>query len=235
MILPRLQPLVNMQQPFWTPLAVHFVSGTAYPLFPLVRERVAGEPVPHTRFAKRWAALLGLGTAVMGALWLAGRSGREFRWPPGGVRADGPEGEFLRKMVGHHELGLRMAEMAADRSDLPELRKLSELMTAEHAGELKVMRNWWRSWFGDEVPGLTSEERRHMEGMTEPERVRELEKTDGGRFRRLFLPAMIHHHGGAISMSDRAVDEAADPRVRLLARAIRHAQRGQVRRMKEMM
>ena len=234
LILPWLQPIVRMQQPFWTPLTVHLISGSAYPLFPLVRERITGEPVSGSRFARRWALVLGGALLVMALLWLAGKRDREVRLPFVRISPTGPDGEFLRKMTGHHELGLHLADLAAERSDLYDLKKLSELMVAQHRAEIRLMRGWWRSWFGGALPSLTPQERRNMEGMPSPERVRELEQVGGADFRHRFIPTMIFHHEGAISMSNAAIADAADPRVHLLARTIRHAQQRQIERMRTM-
>lgn len=97
------------------------------------------------------------------------------------------------------------------------------------------MRSSWRSWFGDALPDLTPQEHRNMVGMPNPERVRELEQTHGADFQCRYIPTMIFHHEGAISMSNAAIDDAADPRIRLLACTIRHAQQGQIERMRTMM
>jgi hypothetical protein len=45
LILPKLQPLVVMQVPFWTALGVHVTSGLLYPFYPQVRAIVTRQPV----------------------------------------------------------------------------------------------------------------------------------------------------------------------------------------------
>ena len=44
-LLPRLQPLVPLEVPYWTALSVHATSAIAYPLFPWIRSRIAGSAV----------------------------------------------------------------------------------------------------------------------------------------------------------------------------------------------
>jgi uncharacterized protein (DUF305 family) len=39
---------------------------------------------------------------------------------------------------------------------------------------------------------------------------------------------MTRHHEGAIAMADKAMREAGDPRLKLMAHAIRHGQRGEI-------
>jgi uncharacterized protein (DUF305 family) len=42
---------------------------------------------------------------------------------------------------------------------------------------------------------------------------------------------MIEHHLGAVMMADTAWRQAGDPRLRIYAESLRHAQRGQIERM----
>ncbi|HEX2136192.1 MAG TPA: DUF305 domain-containing protein, partial [Microvirga sp.] len=43
-----------------------------------------------------------------------------------------------------------------------------------------------------------------------------------------FVALMTAHHDGAIAMADEAVFEASEPRLKLMAHGIRHAQRGEI-------
>lgn len=58
LILPWLQPRLTMQTPYWVGLGAHLASASAYPLLPLVRERVFGEEVVGAAFGRRWLAAL---------------------------------------------------------------------------------------------------------------------------------------------------------------------------------
>ena len=56
-ILPRLQPLVPMQVPFWTALGVHLTSGLLYPFFPQIRATVTRQSVRWSGSYAAWRSL----------------------------------------------------------------------------------------------------------------------------------------------------------------------------------
>lgn len=218
--LPWLQPWLRMQVPFWTAAGVHVSSAVAYPLWLL-----GSDDPDRRRFGRRAAVFLGVGMAALAGLTWSSRRGRDPRWP--GVTTGTYDEEFLRAMTGHHEVGLRLSEDCADLAADPTLRALGRLMTAQHRAELDLMADWWRGWFGGDVPPLSDVERAEMPGMPASEDVDELERLRGTEFDRRFAAIMVPHHLGAIRMARRAVAEAVDPRVKLLALGIEHTQTGQ--------
>lgn len=232
LILPWLQPLLRMETPYWTALSVHVASALAYPLFPWIQGRVADRPSPDdTAFSGRAAgALLGL-AGFVAALAALERSGHGAYWPLAGSRAREADRTFLRHMTAHHELGVRLSRLLADKAVQGELRLLGRLMLGDHLAELGVMRTWWRQWFGGAVPPITAEERDTMEGMPPPEDIEALEQLSGTDFEARYIPTMVDHHEGAIAMCNHLWQEPGDPRLRLFADSIRHTQRGQVARM----
>ena len=76
---------------------------------------------------------------------------------------------------------------------------------------------------------MSLEERAAIPGMPQPQTIAQLSAERGDRFDATFVPVMVAHHRGAIQMADEAWRTAADPRVRLLADSIRHAQRRGIR------
>jgi uncharacterized protein (DUF305 family) len=133
-------------------------------------------------------------------------------------------------MTGHHRTGDRLAELAAERAEVPDLRALGRLM-AEHGAEIRLMADWWAAWFGGEVEPLSGQERDEMPGMPPEGDVDRLAEMQGRAFDRRFLELMVPHHLGAIRMSERKLSEPGDLRLRLLARNIRHSQLRQIDRM----
>jgi hypothetical protein len=70
-----------------------------------------------------------------------------------------------------------------------------------------------------------------MPGMLSPAEVegsRELQAPD---FDARFVELMTVHHKGAIAMADEALARASDPRLKLMAQGIRHAQAGEIELM----
>lgn len=88
------------------------------------------------------------------------------------------------------------------------------------------MQKWWRSWFNGDLPEVGPDERVSIPGIPSRETMAELERLRGMEFEERFLPVMIDHHEGAIEMSRQAWEKAVDPRVKLFAEQIRHAQTG---------
>jgi uncharacterized protein (DUF305 family) len=228
-ILPRLQPLVPMQVPFWTALGVHLTSGLLYPFFPQIRATVTRQSVRWSGFLRGLAIALSAGIAVLCVLELLARANREPAWPLLSTEQRAFGTSFLRRMAAHHEVGVELAQMAAANGSTSELRMLGRLMAANQAGEADIIERWWRSWLGGPMPPPRADE--HIPGMPSPATLARLAEARDGPFDAAFIPVMVAHHEGAIQMAAEAWRSAGDLRLRLLADSIRHAQSRQVSAM----
>ena len=94
-----------------------------------------------------------------------------------------------------------------------------------------MFRQWWRSWFGGDLSPASPQEHASMPGMPSGEQMESLRRANGTDFDPLFVTLMTMHHKGAIAMADEALREAGDIRLRLMAHATRHAQRGEIELM----
>ncbi|PIK74200.1 DUF305 domain-containing protein, partial [Methylobacterium frigidaeris] len=221
-LLPFRQPIFTLEQPYWIGFLVHLTSASIYPLFPALRDRIAGRPSPHRSFAALWAGLAAAGASALGLLALLG-------W--GEVPHLGDEAfdqSYLRRMTEHHAQGAQLASLAVAKAEDPHLRALAGLMVAAQNGEIAVMTQWWDSWFPTLSPLCTPQEREAMPGMPRPDEVDALRQAEGRAFDALFVALMSRHHAGAVQMADEALGQAGDPRVSLLSHAIRHQQRGEI-------
>lgn len=235
LVLPRLQPIVPMQIPYWTALTVHMSWAAAYPLFPLVYGWLGGGGRKRSGFARYWGIVLGFAVAGVAVLFALGRSGSEVVLPGAEVRASEADGTFLRRMAAHHEIGLRLARIAAMRTVHPELRTLSELIMAEHIGELAIMRSWWASWVGGTIPPIGEDDYREMAWMPSQQLLDSLRAVADSVFDPLFLEVMIRHQEGVVAVSNETLGRPGDPRIDLMALSIRHSQAGQSERMRHML
>jgi hypothetical protein len=113
------------------------------------------------------------------------------------------------------------------------LRALAHLMIAAQQGEIRVFEQWRWSWFDNpqEIPAPTAQEHAAMPGMLMPDEIAALEPMNGAEFDRRFVALMTFHHKGAIAMADEAINQAGDPRLKLMSLAIRHEQRGEIELM----
>ncbi|MHB1416127.1 MAG: DUF305 domain-containing protein [Chloroflexota bacterium] len=231
-LLPWLQPLVPRQVPYWTALTVHLTSGAAYPVFPWLHQKISGQENPHANSGPRVLVVLGSAVALLAAVEAFSRLRREPAWPFGFPRTSKADHDFLVNMSIHHVVGVRLAQLAAEKVVGEELRVLARLMVAQQEADNRVMCHWLSSWFGEGLPTLPIEEYEHMAGMPHPSAVKDLEQLDGPAFEERYLYLMIPHHEGALLMSQDALRQARDPRVRFLAGSIIHAQLSQIERMR---
>lgn len=233
LLLPWLQPLVPMQVPYWTALGVHLTSVFAYPVFPWVHSQVIRTDLPHSRAARQWMYALAAITTVFVGLETLVKAGWEPRIEVGGDAGDFDR-RFMRDMRAHHEVGVELAELSAAHGARADVQDLGRLMIANQNAEIHILDGWWRRWFGGTVPEVPAHEHHAIPGMPSPPEMARLAKSRGADFERHFFPIMIEHHSGAVMMADEAWKRAADPRLRLYAESLRHAQRGQIKRMAEL-
>jgi uncharacterized protein (DUF305 family) len=230
-VLPFWQPIFTLNQAYWIGLLVHLTSASLYPLFPWLRDRLAGRlPSPQVRrFARVWSGLAVVGLGVLGVLAFFGWQGREPPHTGGKVAFDQA---YMRRMAAHHAQGVELALLAAERAQDTHLRALARLMVAEQRGEIAIFDQWWRSWFGGTLPPTTAEDHAIMPGMLPVAEIEALRQAEVAAFDARFVAAMTSHHQGAIVMADEAIREAGDFRLRLMSHAIRHEQRGEIELMR---
>jgi uncharacterized protein (DUF305 family) len=225
-VVPFWQPIFPLEQAYWIGLVVHLASASLYPLFPWLRDAIGGvKPSPHRPFAVMWSFFAASGLTVLSVLAVLGWTGYEVPLP---ARDDVFDAAYMRRMVAHHEQGIRLALLAAARADNVRLQRLARLMAAQQKGDNAVLRQWWRGWYGGELPGATPEDHARMPGMLSAAELQRAEEAESASFDRLFVRLMTAHHEGAIAMADEAMREAGDPRLRIMAHAIRHGQRGEI-------
>jgi uncharacterized protein (DUF305 family) len=67
-----------------------------------------------------------------------------------------------------------------------------------------------------------------MPGLLDMADVAKLRSVKGSSFDRLFIDLMIEHHKGAVAMANSELRHGSDPRLRIMAHAIRHGQQGEI-------
>jgi uncharacterized protein (DUF305 family) len=225
-ILPFWQPIFTLEQVYWLGFFVHLTSASMYPLFPYVRDRLAGPGrPPHARFAAGWSGAALAGCLVLSGVAIASAAGREPAWQGGDPAFDQA---FMRQMAAHHSQGVELAVLASDRAQDPHLRALARMMASAQGAEIKVFGRWWRSWFSGDLPAATPEEHMQMPGMLSQAQLDGLRRTPGPEFDAAFVNLMSIHHRGAIAMADRKLQQPGDLRLKVMAHAIRHEQTGEI-------
>ena len=229
-VLPFWQPIFTLEQPYWVGFLVHLSSASMYPLFPGLRDWVAGQhPSPHRRFTSDWSSLALVGVAGLATLAVLGWRGREVPWIGRDAAYDQ---SYMRRMPAHHQQGIVLARFAAQRASDPQLRALARLMAAAQQGENAIFAQWWRSWFGSLSEVCSPDEEAGMPGMLRLDQIESLQLAEGAAFDTLFVDLMTQHHRGAILRADEAISKTSDPRLKLMSQAIRHEQRGEIALMR---
>ncbi len=153
--------------------------------------------------------------------------------------------EFAQGMIPHHRQAVEMAELAAGRTENPEIVDLAARIGAAQAPEIDTMTGWLQEWDA-EVPAdgdmADMEGMDHgggdmagMDGMMSPEQMGRLEQSSGADFDRLFLEQMTEHHVGAVEMARTELDAGADPDALALAQAIIDTQQAEIDEMADLL
>lgn len=121
--------------------------------------------------------------------------------------------------------------IALRRAEHPEIKQLAEDVIRTQSAEVEQIREWYRQWFGTDVPdrgdsfGMMGG---MMDGMVDLE---VLEKA--GEFDKAFIEAMIPHHQMGIMMSRMAGSATRRPELRALTQSIVRAQSEEIDDMRE--
>ncbi|MFC8421906.1 DUF305 domain-containing protein [Streptomyces sp. NPDC057236] len=109
---------------------------------------------------------------------------------------------FAKGMIPHHRQAVEMADLAPDRAQSADVKKLAADIKKAQDPEIKTLSGWLTSW-GEEVPaeGAMDHSMHDMGGMMTAEEMTELENTSGKAFDTAFMQMMIKHHEGAVEMA----------------------------------
>lgn len=141
----------------------------------------------------------------------------------------GIDAMFIEQMIPHHEDAIDMAELALDRAERPEIRRLAQDVIETQSAEITEMRRMYREWFGTDVPegdgsfGM-------MPGMMGTPDMDDLRAADD--FDKAFIEAMVPHHRMGIRMSQMAGGATRRQRMRDLTDGIIEGQSAEIDEMR---
>lgn len=156
---------------------------------------------------------------------------------------------FAQGMIVHHRQAVEMAELAAERTENPQVLDLAARIGAAQEPEIATLTGWLQEW-GAEVPaegdmsgmgglgGMDHSGMGGMEGMggmMTPEQMTALDQASGPGFDRMFLEMMVEHHRGAVEMAQTELDEGADPEALALAQQIIDTQQAEITEMESLL
>ena len=225
-LFPFWQPIFTLQQPYWIGFLVHLSSASMYPFYAWLRRSPEEKQSFIGRgFLQVWVAGAVAGVMTLGTLSLFAIANRELPWLGRDPETDQT---FMRHMSTHHQQGIELASMAADKAASRHLQSLANLMAASQSGEKRILDKWWSTWFGVPMQICSAEERAAMPGLLNGAQIEQLRAADPADFDALFVELMKIHHAGAVQMADDELKGGSDPRLRIMAQAIRHEQQGEI-------
>lgn len=146
---------------------------------------------------------------------------------PTGMMGMDASQHFIQQMIPHHEDAVTMAALAPTQAEHQELRDLAAKIGKVQAEEIDQMRQWYRDWYGTDVPpSNTGAAMSAMGGW-------ETASLDGTQpFDKAFIEQMVPHHEMAVMMSSMALQRADRPELRTLLQSIIDSQRAEIAQMR---
>ena len=159
------------------------------------------------------------------------------------------DARFIVMMIPHHQGAIAMAELALSRARRPEIKALAQRIIASQSREITQMRQWYRQWFGTDVPawgigsgygmgpGMGMGQSMGMGGgmgmgWGMPGMGTSLEALKSAPdFDRAFIEQMIPHHRMGVMMASMAQSNSQHPQLRELQQAMVRVQSQEIEQM----
>lgn len=178
--------------------------------------------------------------------------------PPSGLTHPRPHGmgmgqqadqHFIIMMIPHHQGAIDMAELALEKAQRPELKKLAEAIQRDQNREIDEMRTWYKQWYDTDVPdmpmqgmgmgmGMNSRRSQVMPGMPMHSGMMHMAGdltalNNASDFDLEFIRQMIPHHQSAVMMAQMVLRRAEHPEIRTLAESIIKSQTAEIEQMQQ--
>jgi uncharacterized protein (DUF305 family) len=140
---------------------------------------------------------------------------------------------FIEQMIPHHQDAVDMADLAIGKAQHPELKALAENIKRDQTREIEQMRDWYRSWYGDDPSNANDSGMMGggMMGMMHDD-VDLQDLSDSDDFDKEFIEQMIPHHEMAIMMARMLEMRSDRPEMQELARTIIRTQSNEIDQMR---
>ncbi len=136
---------------------------------------------------------------------------------------------FIEHMVPHHQMAVKMANIASTRAEHPEIKHLARNIKIGQSAEIKEMRQWYRKWYGKDIP--TSRMMDHRNSMMSAVDLNRLKTAK--HFDKEFIRQMVPHHQMAVMMSRMVLNNTKHPEIRKLANSIIKSQSAEIKEMRQ--
>lgn len=149
------------------------------------------------------------------------------------------DAHFIEQMIPHHEDAIKMAKLAEQKAAHQEIKTLAGNIIDSQSKENTQMKDWYKQWFGKEVPledGVSNGmmnggmNMMHMGMMNDSSDITALENAEN--FDKAFIEQMIPHHQMAIMMASMLKNSTDRPEMKQLAEDIIKAQSKEISEMR---
>lgn len=156
-----------------------------------------------------------------------------------GMMGSNIDAHFIEQMIPHHDDAITMAKLALEKNTRPEIKTLSQNIISSQTTENIQMRDWYKQWFGREIPegkevmnahGMMSGSSMHMGAMGDSSDLETL--SNSADFDKEFLREMIPHHQSAVMMASMLKRGTSRPEMEKLADDIIAAQTSEIDQMR---
>ncbi|WP_344775347.1 DUF305 domain-containing protein [Gryllotalpicola kribbensis] len=158
---------------------------------------------------------------------------------------------FAQMMIVHHQGAIQMAQIAASKAAMPDVRQLADKIQKAQSPEIDEMTGWLRAWrepvsmsgpssmpmpSDSSMGGMDMSEpmASSMPGMT-PEDMKSLKAATGMGVDKTFLTLMIEHHKGATQMAQTEISDGQNTQALRLAHSIVESQTKEIQTMQSML
>jgi uncharacterized protein (DUF305 family) len=176
----------------------------------------------------KWTLLVGVFLAVLALGGLAACGGDN----DSGDDAAQTDGAFIAAMTEHHEAAVEMAQIAEDRAEHSDIRRLAGQVIDAQTAEINHMGGIHEQIFDEPLSGAGH----GSLGMSAHEMGMDMEMTDledAMPFDRAFIDAMIAHHQGAIRMARVELEQGSEAQLHDLCNTIIEAQSHEIEQMND--
>lgn len=134
------------------------------------------------------------------------------------------EVQFMKRMIDHHFMAVRMAEQCVAKARHERLREQCAEIAKAQSEEIRMMRSWLRRWYHtDHKPQL---------GMSERAQLRELASAHGAKYEIMVMEMFIDHHAVALIRAEDCIHRAYHDKLVDACRMIVETQRAEIARFR---
>jgi uncharacterized protein (DUF305 family) len=134
------------------------------------------------------------------------------------------EVQFMKRMIDHHFMAVRMAQQCVAKAKHEQLRDQCAEIARMQGEEIRMMRSWLQRWY-------STDHRPHL-GLSERAQLRELAAAHGAKYEIMVMEMFIDHHAVALLRAEDCITRAYHDRLRDTCQMIIETQRAEIARFR---